>query len=68
MELCAVWKLPELTDGGRLFIFLSKLRKSCGRIIFPFCACVKIVKLLSRFAKDESFAGDEKSAFLNANL
>ena len=46
MELCSVWKLPELTDAGRLFIFLSKLSESCGRIIFPFCACVKIVKLL----------------------
>ena len=63
MELCAVWKLPELTDGGRLFIFLSKLRKSCGRIIFPFCACVKIVKVWNRSAEDESFASlDEKSA------
>ena len=62
MGLCSVWKLPKLTDARRLFIFLSKLCKSCGRIIFPFCACVKIVKVWNRSAEDESFARDEKSA------
>ena len=63
MGLCSVSKLPQLTDGGRLFIFLSKLWESCGRIIFPFCACVKIVKVWNRSAEDESFASlDEKSA------